>query len=396
MIQRIKNRIKSKILYGLKGQPPVIIPDYYLEKYIVEFGISNYFAFDFNSQKVKTLKFVNSMKCKGEFDYKYASTTRKPNIYGSTYVCLLLSLYGELDKLSKEVKTNWVNYFDSFQDEDGYFYDESIRNEIYDNTDWWGKRHLIPHIIMAYTALGAKPKFEFVWLKEFYNTDKIDELLSCVRWDSAIMDDTDIDNKIMNIGVCLQYQRDFWHDENAANAISYLENKLVEKINPTTGFWGNYDTNNPKELARMIQFSYHLQRILFFDNYEFANSEKMIDLILESQNKYGGFAAHLNSSACADIDAIDPLVYLSSKTNYRKGDINIALRKALIFILANQNADGGFVFMRDVAFWYGAKEMSSQVNESAMFPTWFRTHCLAYMCRFFKIGNYKMVRCPGY
>ena len=367
-----------------------------LEQYIAEYGIVNFFDFNFEKQKEKTISFVNEMSCSDKYIYKYASTCHKPNIYASTYACLLLSLYGEIDKLSENEKLNWISYFDSFQKADGFFYDESICNKIYDNTDWWGKRHLLPHIIMAYTALGAKPKYEFTWLKDYYSTQKLDELVACVNWNSAIMDNTDIDNKIMNIGVCLQYQRDFRNDEAAGTAISYLKEKLLEKLNPTTGFWGCYNLNNKTEHARMIQFSYHLQRLFFYDNYKFSNVERMIDLILGSQNAYGGFAAQLNSSACADIDAINPLIYFSKESDYRKREIETALRRAFIFILSNQNSDGGFVFMRDAPFYYGAKEMSSRKNESAMFPTWFRTLCLAYMCDYLSCGNFYIVKCPGY
>lgn len=390
------DKIKNTLLYHIKKHISEPTEERLLERYIAEYGIFNYLNFDFNNLKKNTLAFVNTMRCSDKYTYKYAPTTHKPNIYASTYACLLLSLYGEIDKLSEREKTDWAAYFDSFQKDDGFFYDKAIYNEVYDNTDWWGKRHLLPHIIMAYTALGAKPKYEFSWLREYSNTAKLDELIESVNWNSAIMDNTDIDNKIMNIGTCLQYQRDFRGDNEAKKAISYLKNRLLEKINPTTGFWGHYNLENKAELARMIQFSYHLQRLFFYDNYAFSNAEQMIDLILNSQNKYGGFAKQLNSSACADIDAIEPLIYLSKGNDYRRMEIKIALQRAFVFILSNQNTDGGFVFMRDQPFHYGAKEMSSERNESAMFPTWFRTQCLAYLCNYLNLGNFNIVKCPGY
>ena len=390
------DKIKNTLLHHLKKHISEPIEENLLERYIAEYGVFKYLNFDFNNLKKSTLAFVNTMRCSDKYTYKYAPTTHKPNIYASTYACLLLSLYGEIDKLSEKEKTEWASYFDSFQKDDGFFYDNAIYNEIYDNTDWWGKRHLLPQIIMAYTALGKKPKHEFVWLKEYYSINKLDELVANVNWDSAIMDDSDIDNKIMNIGVCLQYQRDFRDDNEAKKAISYLKDRLIEKINPATGFWGCYNLKNKAELTRMIQFSYHLQRIFFYDNYVFPYAEQMIDLILNSQNKYGGFAEQLNSSACADIDAIDPLIQLSKGNDYRKDEIKIVLQRALIFILSNQNIDGGFVFMRDTPFCYGSKEMCSGRNESAMFPTWFRTLCIAYLYNSFHKEVYNIIKCPGY
>ncbi len=396
MIQKVKNIVKKAFSIYTSRKASKYAEEKRLEQFIAKYGIINYFNFDFTNQKQKTLSFVNKMASPQTPVYKYAPSTNKPNIYASTYAVLLLSLYGEIDKLSEKEKNNWASYFDSFQNNDGFFYDESIRNEIYDNTDWWGRRHLLPHIIMAYTALGAMPKFEFKWLKDYYNNDAIDNLLKNVNWDDAIMDDTDIDNKIMNIGVCLQYQRDFRNDKDAGMAIAYLKKRLLEKINPSTGFWGSYNLSKRNELARMIQFSYHLQRLFFYDKYQFSHIERMIDLILESQNEYGGFAVQLNSSACADIDAIEPLIYFSRLTNYRKSDVRIALQRAFIFIMSNQNEDGGFVFMRDAPFFYGTNEMSSGKNESAMFPTWFRTLCIAYICKHLDLGDFNITKCPGY
>lgn len=146
----------------------------------------------------------------------------------------------------------------------------------------------------------------------------------------------------------------------------------------------------------MIQFAYHLFRLFFYDHETIPNAEKIIDITLSSQKKYGGFGEKQNSSACEDIDAIDILVYLSRQSNYRKDDITKALRHAFVFILSNQNDDGGFVFRRDEPFWYGSDIMSSKKNESALFPTWFRTLSLAYICDYLGIGDYNIIKCPGY
>lgn len=368
-----------------------------LEKYIAARGIPNFIDFNFAKLKEETLSFVKSMQCGNVYEYKYAPSTNRPNIYSSVYACLILFMYGDLDKQDEQFKKGWAEYFDSFQDpETGMFYDQTIRSEYYDNSDWWGARHLCPHIISAYTSLGYKPKYDFKWLAPYYNTEKLIELLDSVNWNSAIPDENDIDNKIMNIGTALQYQRDFFADEKAAMSVKYMEDYLINHRNQNTGLWGKYNTKDPEELPRMIQFSYHLLRILMYDNIDLNKKETIIDLILLSQNIYGGFGRKLNSSACEDIDAIDLLLYFSRQTTYRASDIFKAAQHTLIFVLSNQNNDGGFVFRRDEAFWYGCDEMTSKINESAMFPTWFRTLCLAYITSILDLPNFNRVKCPGY
>ena len=368
-----------------------------LERKLITSGIKHYFDFDFYKFKSNVLGYLESLKGNGSFEYRFAKSSTEPTVYASMYVCLLQSLFGILGEKDDNYKLKWAQYFDSFQNpDDGFYYDPTINTPFYNKTDWWGKRHLVPHLIMAYTALGHKPKYQFKWVSEYYGKEAIDALLAEANWNMAMMDDTDIDNKIMNIGVTLQYQRDFFNDEAAGESISYLKSCLLSKINPNTGMWGVYDLDNPKEKARMVQFAYHLFRLYFYDGDEINNPERIINLIIESQNEYGGFAANLNSGACADIDAVDPLVYLSKQTDYRHRDIEKTLRKALIFILGNQNDDGGFVFLRDSKFFYGDKQTSSIRNESSLFPTWFRTLSIAYIFDFLNIKGFNLVRSPGY
>ena len=107
--------------------------------------------------------------------------------------------------------------------------------------------------------------------------------------------------------------------------------------------------------------------------------ERIVDSCLATQNRLGGFGVPLNSSACEDIDCIDPLSRLYIETDYRREDIHNALEKALPWVLVNVNPDGGSVFRRHESFKYGHDLMSTRANESSMFATWFRTLSLAYL-----------------
>jgi hypothetical protein len=73
----------------------------------------------------------------------------------------------------------------------------------------------------------------------------------------------------------------------------------------------------------------------------------------------GGFGVPLNSSACEDIDSIDPLVRLSFMADYHKEDIRNAMERTMVWVLANSNDDGGWVFCRGVPFQYGHNLMTA-------------------------------------
>lgn len=175
-----------------------------------------------------------------------------------------------------------------------------------------------------------------------------------------------------------------------------MVNWLEKNINPDTGMWGDLPTDSPYHVSQVIQGAYHIYPLFFYDQKDVPFKEKAIDLLLSTQNTLGGFGVTLNSSACEDIDSIDPLIRFSRITNYRRKDIDLALKRAFPWVLANINNDGGFVFRRNEPFCYGHEEMYSGYNESNMFATWFRTLCLAYLVKHFEVSNqFKIQNVPG-
>lgn len=360
-------------------------------------GISKSLIFNYRDQRKRTLDFVNKNKVGNPVvEYTYSSSSSKSTIYASCYACMIRSLYGDLDTLSDEQKKEWTSYFDSFQSsDDGLFYDPVLANEkIYHTEDWWGARHLALHLIIAYTALGSRPKYDFKFLESFYNPTYVIDWLESRNWDEKI---AFTGNEVMNYGCLLQYSRDFFHNNDAGNGLRAMMNWLEEKINPDTGMWGCQPNDNPNQLSQIVQGAYHIYPLFFYDNRDLPYKDKAIDLLLKTQNPLGGFGVQLNSSACEDIDSIHPLIRFSKFTDHRKDEVNLVLKRAFPFVLANMNDDGGFVFRRNEPFHYGHEEMYSGYNESSMFATWFRTLCLAYLVNYLGLNNtFSIQKNPGY
>lgn len=397
MIYRIKRKIKS--LFFKSGYFQNLSDDaYFLTERITNHAIPTYINFSYDKLKHSTLSFVNSMQSgTSGFEFKYSKNCTSPNIYSSVYACLIFSMFGKLDDLSIDEKQEWVDYFNSFQSKtDGLFYDESLKNDLYNNTDWWGARHLVLHIISVYIALGSKPRYPFHFLRVYYDRDYLKTWLDKQNWLESFSHENDIDNKIMNIVTALQYQRDYWNDKQAGYSVSFIQEYLLERVNPNTGMWGYYNIEDKDELSRKIQFAYHLFPLFFYDNIDISNKEKIIDLTLATQNAYGGFGVKINSSACEDIDSIDILIRFSKLTTYKSKEIEIALRRAYIWVMANQNDDGGYVFRRNEPFFYGHDQMFSGKNESAMFSTWFRTLTIGYLSNHLFKSQFKLFKSPGF
>jgi len=367
--------------------------------YLLNSGVPDCVGLSFEDLKTKTLSFVRNMKVGEEIGvYKYSYSATQPTLYSSAYACMLRSLYGDLEQLTETEKKSWVGYFNSFQSpDDGLFRDPVVSNDIYEDSDWWGARHLVLHLLPAYTALGAKPKCKLRYLEPYYDQGYLEEWIGGRDWSQYTPGDDDFDNKVMNIGAAMQYSRDILAEHQAGQALHTLMHLLHSQVNPVTGMWGPSSLNDPVVRSRTVQFAYHLLCLFTYDDWEIEWKEKIIDNVLETQNMLGGYGVDLNSSACEDIDSIEILFRLSTSSEYRRGDIIWALKRVLPWILANMNKDGGFVFKRSAPFVYGHEEMSSGLNESNMFATWFRTLTLAYLLKHLNIPNdYIINRCPGY
>lgn len=349
--------------------------------------------------RTKTLDYLDSMKItEGTVGrYRYASSQHEPVLYASVYAALTRHLYDDLNKLTDEERAEWADYICSFQCDDGLFRDSAVANEIAEIEDWWGWRHMTLHVTMALSVLGATVRFPFGFLEPFQDPGFLTSWLKSRDWDQR---PDFVSNEVQNIGALLQYSRDFHHNELAGPAVDCLLEWLDSTQNPETGLWvGSCDT--PELLSRGVQTGYHLWLLFFYDDRRVRHVQRIIDNLLATQNKLGGFGVVPNSSACEDIDSIDPLARLSLMADYRRQEIQAALQKSFRWVLANVNEDGGFVFRRDQSFVYGHENMSSGVNESAMFPTWFRALSLAYISQALDLPGWPAdawhwVRCPGY
>lgn len=324
-------------------------------------------------------------------EYSFSKTCSKCSIYSSTYACLLLAMYGNF---SESEKNKWKEYFDSHQRKsDGLFCDKNYDEEaFFHGTDGWGARHLVPHLTIVYDRIGYTPKYEFSYLDKYKNPDDMIKLLDSLDYKKI----WGTSNIIMNYGVAMQYARDRMNGDYTL-AIEAMENYLLKRIN-NYGMWYEGDVISPEDRNEMIRGAYHILPILYYDGIEAPHSENAVEEIIKSQNKWGGFDLHIGSSACEDIDGLDPLMRYSIMANMENDERVInAINRARTWVLFNQNNDGGFVFKKNTPFTYGNQVvLSSMAGESNLFATWFRCVSLELINEFFGVEGTRFVRTPGY
>jgi len=358
----------------------------------------------------RTLAFIERQRLqdRGPGAYRYSRACRQPTLYSSCYAAMTRSLYGDLQALPDEDRRTWVEYLQSHQDEDGLFRDPVIFDQGWYEGDpfWCGRPHLTCHVLTALACLGAIAPKAFRVIAPFARPGAMKAWLASrdfgerVAWTG---------NEIMNLGTLLQYARDYHNDSGAGRAVCTLLDWLQDHhLNSETGLWGSLDPRDPKSRSHAVQAAYHWWPLFFYDGRPIPYIERAVDSVLSTQNPRGGFgwgvhnpSEPLNSSACEDIDSIDPLVRMSAQTDYRRDEVAAALARAADWVLQNQTSDGAFVFIREQPFEYGHPELRGETGRGAMFPTWFRTLSLALIGHSLPdhpLGGrpWRFTQCPGF
>lgn len=342
-----------------------------------------------NYLKDSILNYTKTLHVEGA-KYYFSEDAMKPTLYASVFACLIRGFYKDI---SKEEKKEWIEYFNSCQrKKDGLFMDDVVTDDFYLNfRQGYGARHLIGHITIAYDRLEAVPQYEFAFLDEYKKPDDVIKWLSSLDyhriWGSS--------NEILNIGTAMQFARDRMGLPFDAS-IAAMEDYLIKNIRKEYGLWYDGEIKNNSDLYEAIRGVYHIIPILKYDNIDIPSASNCLDLLYKSQNKWGGFDSMIGSSACADIDAIDPLLRLALQENINPDEIKDMLDKAERWIYFNQNDDGGFVFGRKNAFnWEDNENLYSAKQHSNIFATWFRSLSLQLIDNYKNNNNEHRIWTPG-
>lgn len=370
------------------------------QKQILDKRLGEFSADQLLNIRDNVFQYIEKLRVKGgpAGKYYYSAHGKAPILYASVYGALLYDLLNKLDDLSTCERHEWVDYINSYQCDDGLYRDPLLENDIAESIDWWGWRHLSAHVVSAITALGGKTRYPFYFLKFLYGPGYAYHWIKEFPWFGTC---TNVSNAVMNYGVLLQYERDFWHNEQAGNALTEIFTFLKENVNAESGLWYWSQPANSQQLSDAVQTSYHLWNLYMYDQRNIPYIEKSIDSCLATQNRFGGFGVQYNSNACEDIDSIDPLCRFYFLADHRHAEIELCLNRALRWVLANQMSDGGFVFRRFETFKYGHELMGTAPEESNLFATWFRMLSIAYIGQVldFPISTSKLrlkLHCPGY
>ena len=334
---------------------------------------------DILSIRNKTIKFIDEMKVRNKkvlIGYRFSKNCFKPTCYNLIFVLLIKHLLNiRDDTINEEIKLLL-----KYQEKDGYFRDKNI-NSKYTNSNLggWGWEHLTLHAIMVLSLYDVKSNFE---IPIFYNIKNSEDLKRWLGEMDTELQAVEAGNRIQNFITSIQYKRDFESFVDTNSYINQIYDFLNKHQNSVNGLFGKeYDSN--KDLMHGIIGAYHLWLLYFYDEKEIRNIDKIIDSLITNQNLSGGFGIYLNSSACEDIDTVDPLVRFYFQNKDKKQEVKIikCLDRFLPSLIKNFNDDGSWVFRRNEACYLFSRNMYSDPNNGNLFYTWFRLLTLGYMSK---------------
>ncbi|MBN2294404.1 MAG: hypothetical protein JXM70_18390, partial [Pirellulales bacterium] len=269
----------------------------------------------------KTLEYIESLRLAGGpyGRWRYSAEVTEPTLYSSTYAAMTRDLYRDLDRLATSEREQWISYLQSHQDDDGLFRDPAIFGQGWYKNDpeWCGRRHLSCHVITALASLGATAAKPMRFLDSFLARGALERWLEQRDWARGV---DIVGNEVLNVGTLLQYARDYQKNIPCANAMrTMLDWMTHHHMNPATGLWGDLNADDPRQFSRLVQAGYHFWLLYFYDRRPVPHPDHIVDSCLRTQNSRGGFgqgvhnsADPFNSSACEDIDSIDPLTRLTT------------------------------------------------------------------------------------
>lgn len=323
--------------------------------------------------------FVSQCRCHPD-GWRFASVAGgDETLYGSCFAVMTLHYIGVLSMFSADALRAWADYINAWQDpKTGLFVGPEIASQELESPKHTREHllhHLTAHALPALHLLGARPRYRLVFAHQFIDLAYLQHWLEARDWRDAWLEG----NNLLFIGQFLIYLRDFEQVEVAERALDLYFDWLDREVDPATGLWG---TNGYCPSAWALYGGYHQLLVYHYEQHPIRSPERLVDIALSLQHPDGGFCLSGGGGACEDVDAVDILVNMYERANYKRPQIRRALRRALSSILDKQLSDGGFAYRLNEPFTHmGIRRTASAPNSSSMFSTWFRLHTLALIAQ---------------
>jgi hypothetical protein len=292
-------------------------------------------------------------------------------LLGTSCAVLGLETLGTLSSLDGSTRTRLIKFVKSHQKSAGWFEDPRLtisRGMTLD--DAYLRGHATFLAAMALDALGETPTFGLEFLDRWRSDDAVYAWMERLDWTNPWRES----NWVEWVGYWLLADAGL----TAANVpvppsrwpagfgglMAWLENHQ----DPPTGMWGNPPFGGPMRTLHLLAGAYHHYVFFYATGRPLRFTDRIIDHALSLQQPDGLFSPQrAGGGPCEDLDAVDILANMYRLTSYRQRDVQRALARALQGLLANQRADGAFVYSREPS-WGLRSRARSALSELRVAP----------------------------
>lgn len=323
---------------------------------------------DLSQRRKRAQNFILGLNTGRQGEYKY-SNVGQPILYSSCYALMSLHYLGS--EISD--RAGWANYILAYQQPDSGAF---VSPELFSGTGGRHDRehltlHLATTVLPCLDILGVSPRFTLDFAHRFLAPKVLAEWLGARDMRDAWLEG----NNLLFLLQLLIYLRDDEAAAGAAQRLAELFAWLDRTADRNTGLWG---TDGFCSNFIAMCGGYHQLLAYYSENHTLVSPNRLVDVTLELQHPDGGFHPEGGGGACEDVDAVDILVNLYKRHDYRRAEIRNALRRVAASIIHQQVDDGGFVYRRNEPFSHmGMQSTLTPANQGTVFGTWFRLHTLA-------------------
>lgn len=291
--------------------------------------------------KEMALAFVNAMKLGDEPGaYKKEACETKPSAYGAYHAAIILSLFGELQKLDEKTIDAWAARINAYQCGNGYYSNHSENKDRVRGADELDSIcHFTRGMLWTLYVLGRRPEADLSFLEPLLNKERMYSYVKKYDWSNSWA----AGNQICALSTAMFALRDFYGVPYVDEVLEYgMFPALEELLDPETGYWGcqfGADLRNG-------QFgTIHVLPTYFAQGWEYRFTDRSVDSTLACQGPDGSFWPY--GSDCPDFDGAYMLYNLSKLTDYRREDIAKAAQLYLSHAKQHFPDDGvGFLIHR--------------------------------------------------
>ncbi|MGC9454399.1 MAG: hypothetical protein ACP5HU_05995 [Phycisphaerae bacterium] len=295
----------------------------------------------------------------------------KPTYWASAFVALTRYLFGDMNNLSDEQRSQWLQYLIDGQDEQTGLYidpvfksEERISEQHTDELLFW---HSTTFILTAVDILGGRPKYPIPKVHDILTPEKMEQMLENLPWSVTPWV---AGNWTYDIGCLVGH--DYRATGNAANleAMDAFFNWHEQRQNPETGWW---DLVGGFPLTHQQYGGYHTLMVYWMYDREVPRPEAMIDSSLSLQTDEG----HFGGGCCPDMDCIDAAVSLARQYDTRMKEVTASMEKALPWLLKQQLPGGGFIDTPEGRDEFGWQQCKCEPGEADPCSDFFRGFSVA-------------------